>query len=190
MFSDCVISWLYMRVLTLTWGNLVAVNFPPLFWCFSVERPDGLHWRPDGSLLESGRRWIPHVRAGLDGVRMRAIIIVRTVSLYRPDAGDQSAPFWGSERSDVINPPSGRGPHRGYKYPCSPHSHSTPQNLTFVWLWVPFFCEFFWLFAFFSYSRYCVSALISSIFFLKTVRMLFIFGIWDAYICHGKISWT
>jgi hypothetical protein len=35
----------------------------------------------------------------------------------------------------------------------------------------------FWLFAFFSYSRYCFSALISSVFFLKTVRMLFIFGI-------------
>jgi hypothetical protein len=42
---------------------------------------------PDGSLLESGRRWSPHVRTGPDGVRTRVVIIVR------PDARDQSAPF-------------------------------------------------------------------------------------------------
>jgi hypothetical protein len=88
---------------------------------------------PDGSLLESGRRWSPHVWTGPDGVRTRAVIIVRTVSLYRPDARDQSAPFRGSERPDVINPPSGRGPHSGYKNSCSPHSLHTPQNLNF-WL--------------------------------------------------------
>jgi hypothetical protein len=140
MLSDCVISWLYMRVLTLTWGNLISLNFPQLFWCFSVERPDGLHWRPDGSPLESGRRWSPHVRTGPDGVRTRAVITVWTVSLYRPDARDQSAPFWDSERPDVINPPFGRGSHIGYKNPCSPRSLPTPQNHCFLAV-----CELSWL---------------------------------------------
>jgi hypothetical protein len=28
MLSDCVISGLYMRVLKLTWKNLISVNFP------------------------------------------------------------------------------------------------------------------------------------------------------------------
>ena len=90
---------------------------------------------PDGSPLESGRRWSPHVRTGPDGVRTRAVIIVRTVSLYRPDARDQSAPFRGSERPDVINPPSGRGPHSDYKMLRSPNSLHTPQNQIF-WLFV------------------------------------------------------
>jgi hypothetical protein len=90
---------------------------------------------PDGSPLESGRRWSPHVRTGPDRVQTRTVIIVRTVSLYRRNARGQSAPFWGSERPDVINPPSGRGHHRGYKNPCSPHSLPTPQN-HFFWLFV------------------------------------------------------
>jgi hypothetical protein len=90
---------------------------------------------PDGSPLESGRRWSSHVRTGPDGVRTRAVIIVRTVSLYRPDARDHSGPFRGSERPDVINPPSGRGPHSGYKVPRSPISLHTPQNQNF-WLFV------------------------------------------------------
>jgi len=46
-----------------------------------VERLDGLHRCPDGTLLESGRGWSPHVRTRPDGVRTRAVIIVRT-SLY------------------------------------------------------------------------------------------------------------
>jgi len=74
--------------------------------------------RPDGTLIESGQGWSPHVRTGPDGVRMSAVIIVRTVSLYHPDARDQSAPFRGSERLEVINPLSGQGPHSGYKNPC------------------------------------------------------------------------
>jgi len=90
---------------------------------------------PDETLLESGRGWSPHVRTGPDGVRTRTIIIVRTVSLYRSDARDQSAPFRGSERPDVINPPSGQGPHSGCKNPCSPPSLHTPQNHCF-WLFV------------------------------------------------------
>jgi hypothetical protein len=64
-------------------------------------------------------------------------------------SSDQSAPFRGSERPDIINPLSGRGPHRGYKFPCSPHSHSTPLNLTFGWLWVPFL----WVFGFLHFSH-------------------------------------
>jgi hypothetical protein len=90
---------------------------------------------PNGSPLESGRRWSPHVRTGPDGVWTRAVIIVRTVSLYRPDARDHSAPFRGSEHPDVINPPSGQGPHSGYKMPRSPISLHTPQNQNF-WLFV------------------------------------------------------
>jgi hypothetical protein len=90
---------------------------------------------PDGSPLESGRRWSPHVRTGPDGVQTCAVIIVRTVSLYRPNARDRSAPFRGSERPDVINPPSGRGPHSGYKMPRLPISLHSPQNQKF-WLFV------------------------------------------------------
>jgi hypothetical protein len=90
---------------------------------------------PDSSPLESGRRRSPHVRTGPDGVQTRAVIIVRTVSLYRPDARDLSTPFRGSERPNVINPPSRRGPHNGYKMPKSPISLHTPQNHNF-WLFV------------------------------------------------------
>jgi hypothetical protein len=90
---------------------------------------------PNGSPLESGRRWSQHVRTGPDRVRTRAIIIVRMVSLYRPDARDLSAPFQGSERPNIINPSSGRGPHSGYKMPRSPISLHTPQNQIF-WLFV------------------------------------------------------
>jgi len=90
---------------------------------------------PDGSPLESGRRWNSLVRTGPDGVWTRAVIIVRTVSSYHPDARDLSAPFRGSERPDVINPPSGRGPQSGYKMPRSPISLHTPQN-QIVWLFV------------------------------------------------------
>jgi hypothetical protein len=95
---------------------------------------------PDGTLLESGRGWSPHVRTGPDGVWTCAVIIVRTVSLYRSDARDQSAPFRGSERPDIINPPSRRGPHKGYKNPCSWHSLPTPTKSLFLAV-----CELCWL---------------------------------------------
>jgi hypothetical protein len=63
MLSDCVISWLYMRVLTLTWGNLISVNFPQLFWCFSVECPDGLVVRTEMEPTCPDRTWqIPDAR--------------------------------------------------------------------------------------------------------------------------------
>jgi hypothetical protein len=80
-----------------------------VFQCGASGRSTLTSWRtggPDGTLLESGRGWSPHVRTGPDGVRTRAVIIVWMVSLYRPDPRDQSAPFRGSERPDVINPPS------------------------------------------------------------------------------------
>jgi hypothetical protein len=60
MFSDCVIRWLYMCVLTLTWGNLIYVNFSQFFRCFSVERPDGLHWRPNGLVVRTALSWSPN----------------------------------------------------------------------------------------------------------------------------------
>jgi hypothetical protein len=116
-----------------------------VFQCGASERSVLMSGRTgslDGTLLKSGREWSPHVRTGPDGVRTRAVIIVRTVSLYRPDARNQSTPLQGSERPDVINPLSGRGTHRGYKFPCSPHSHYTPLNLTFGCLWPLFLCVF------------------------------------------------
>jgi hypothetical protein len=119
---------------------------------------------PDSSPLESGLRWSQHVRTGPDGVWTPAVIIVRTVSLYRPDGRGQSAPFRGCERPDVINPPSGRGPHRGYENLCSPHSHSTPQNLTFGWLWVPSFCEFLAFCIFPIFQVLCFSPYLFSFF--------------------------
>jgi hypothetical protein len=109
-----------------------------VFQCVATGRStltSGRTGGPDGSPLESGRRWSSHVRTRPDGVRTRAVIIVRTVSLYRPDARDLSAPFRGSERPDIINPPSRRGPHRGYKMSRSPNSLHTPQN-QIVWLFV------------------------------------------------------
>jgi hypothetical protein len=130
---------------------------------------------PDGSPLESGRRWSPHVWTGPDGVRTRAVIIVRTVSLYRPDALDLSAPFRGSKRPDIINPPSGRGPHNDHKMLRSPNSLHTPQNHIF-WLFVIKVGFKFWHFAYISHISGIFLVFFSSVFF-KAVRMLFIFGI-------------
>jgi len=48
MLSDCVINWLYMRILTLTWENLIYVNFSSVFLVFQC----GVSGR---SLLASGR---------------------------------------------------------------------------------------------------------------------------------------
>lgn len=94
-----------------------------------------IFWSPDRfEALSSGQV--------LSCVRTCAGIIVRTVTLYRLNARDQSAPFRGGARPDVSNTLSGRGPHSGYKKPRSPHSlHHTPLNLTF-WLLVSFFCLF------------------------------------------------
>jgi hypothetical protein len=103
----------------------------------------GRNGGPDGSPLESGRRWSPHVQTGPDGVRTRAVIIVRTVSLYRPDARNQSASFRGSERPDFFNPSSERGPHRGYKNPCSPHSSLYPTKSEILAACELFVFEFF-----------------------------------------------
>jgi hypothetical protein len=64
-------------------------------------------------------------------VRKRAAIIVRTVTLNRLDAHDQSAPFRGSARLDLINSPSGRGPHSGYKRPSSLLSPPYPTQSLF-----------------------------------------------------------
>jgi hypothetical protein len=117
---------------------------------------------PDGFSLESGWRWSPHVRTGPDGVRTHAVIIVQTISLYCPDACDLSAPFRGSECPDVINPPSGRGPHSSYKMTRLPNSLYTPQNQIF-WLFVSkvgFKFLAFWIYL--SYFRYFSSLFLFS----------------------------
>jgi len=85
MLSDCVISGLYMRVLKLTWKNLISVNFPQ----FSVVSVWSVRMvsigvqtdkSQDGTLLESGREWSPIVRTRLACVRMRAATTGWTVS--------------------------------------------------------------------------------------------------------------
>jgi hypothetical protein len=170
MLSNCVISWLYMCVLTLTWGNLISINFPQFFLVFQCGASgrstltSGRTSGPEGTLLESGRGWSPHVRTGPDGVRTRAVIIVRMVSLYRPDARNHSAPFWGSKRPDVINPPSERGPHSGYKNPARripfiPHKIWTFGCLRVICLWV------LWFFAYSSHISGIFLVFFSSVFF-------------------------
>jgi hypothetical protein len=125
---------------------------------------------PDGSPLESGWRWSPHVRTGPGKVRMRAVIIARTVSLYHPDARDQSAPFRGRERPDVINPPSGRGPHRGYKNPCSPHSSSYPTKSELLAACELFVFEFFGFLHFSHILGIVFQPLSLQFFFLKLLE--------------------
>jgi hypothetical protein len=138
LFSFWDALWLCYQLIIHVWSNtdlrkFDLCKFSSVFLVFQC----GASGR---STSTSGRRWSPHVRIGPDGVRTRAVIIIWTVSLYRPDASGQSAPFRGCKRPDVINPPSGRGPHRGYKIPYSPYSLLTPQNHCFLAV-----CELSWL---------------------------------------------
>jgi hypothetical protein len=112
---------------------------------------------PDSSPLESGRRWSSHVRTGPDRVRTRVVIIVRTraTSLLLSEAA--------RVRTSSIHRLDG-DPTEAIKTPARriltlPHKISLLAGCEF-----PLFVSF-WLFAFFPYSRYCVSALISSVFF-------------------------
>jgi hypothetical protein len=117
---------------------------------------------PDSSPLESGWGWNQHVWTGPDGVRTRAVIIVRTVFLNRPNARNHSTPFRGSERPDIINPPSGRGPHSGYKMPRSPISLHTPQNQNFWLLVSKVGFKFLAFCIYLSYFRYSSSLFLFS----------------------------
>jgi hypothetical protein len=141
MLSDCVISWLYMRVLTLTWGNLISVNFPLFFWCFSVECPDGLHWRPDGLVVRTALSWSPdgdgaHMsgqdltesRLVLSSSSERSLYIVwtRATSLLLSEAA--------SVRTSSIHRPDG-DPTEAIKTPAR-HIHSLPHKIiVFGCLW-------------------------------------------------------
>jgi hypothetical protein len=111
-------------------------------------------------LMESGRALSSSSERSFYIVWTRATSLLlseaasaRTSSIHRPDGDPTKA----------INSPA----RRILTIPTQSH----------FWLFVSSLFVSFWLFAFFSYSRYCFSALISSVFFLKTVRMLFIFGI-------------
>jgi hypothetical protein len=135
-----------MRVLTLR--KLISVKFSSVFLCFSVEHPDGLHLRSDSTLLKSGRGWNPHVWTG-------AVIIVLTVSLYRPEGRDQSAPF-GSERPDgdpteAINSPARR-------------ILTIPHSISLLAVYEFSFCEFLAFCIFLSYFRYFSSLFLFSFF--------------------------
>jgi hypothetical protein len=194
MLSDCVISWLCMRILTLTWENLISVNCSQLFWCLSVERPDGLHWRPDElvvrtvlpwsldrdgahlseqDLTESGRALSSSSEQYLHIVRTRATFLLlsevasdRTSSIHRPDGDPTTAIKCPDHRFLFI-------PHKIRLFGC---------------LWVRLALNF-WHFAYISHISGIFLVFFSSVFF-KAVRMVFIFGIWDAYICNAEISWT
>jgi hypothetical protein len=60
--------------------KLISIKFSSVFLVFQCGA-SGRTSGPDGTLLESGLGWSPHVRTRSDGVRTRAVIIVRT-SLY------------------------------------------------------------------------------------------------------------
>jgi hypothetical protein len=77
MFYECVISGLYMRVLKLTWKNLISVNFPQ-FSNVSVwsVRTVSIEVRTD-----KWSRWYSlGVRTGPACVRRRAATTGRTIS--------------------------------------------------------------------------------------------------------------
>jgi hypothetical protein len=91
---------------------LISVNSSKLFWCFSVERPDGLvvrmvlPWSPDGDgahmsgqdLTESGpalsssfERYLYIVRTRTTFLLLSEAASVRTSSIHRPDGDPTEA---------------------------------------------------------------------------------------------------
>jgi hypothetical protein len=97
--------------------------------------------RTDG-VLESERN--------LFHVRTRAVILLRTGNLIRPDVRNRFAPFRGSARPNVIKTLSGRVPHKGYKLPRSSLSPSIPHKIFSL---AP--CEYI-VFSFWSDLIFCV----------------------------------
>jgi len=152
MLSDCVISWLYMHVLTLTWENFISVKFSSVFLVFQC----GASGR---SLLASGRVEFSSSDGSRFGVRTDgvlksaqnlfhertwAVILFRTGNLIRPNVRNRFAPFRGRARTDVIKTPSGRVPHKGYKLPRSSLSPLIPHKLFSLapCEWSHFLCAF------------------------------------------------
>jgi len=194
MLSDCVISWLCMRILTPTWENLISVNSSQLFWCFSVEHPDGLHWRSDGLVVRTVLPWSPdgegaHMsgqdltesRRALSSSSERSLYIVRTRATFLLLSEAASV------RTSSIHRPDG-DPTTAIKCPNLRFLFIPHKIIIFGCLWVRLALSF-WLFAYISHISGIFLVFLSSVFF-KAVRLLFMFGIWDAYICHAKISWT
>lgn len=189
MLTNCVITWLYIHVLTLTWENLISVKFSSVFLVFQC----GASGR---SLLAFGRVEF----SGLDVTFLESgpgrSFVVRMRLALRPNALDQPAPFWGSARPDVIKTPSEWGLHRGYKSPLLAALSPYPTNLTFCCLRVSFFLGF-WIvcpdpgcpFAYSSHIPGIPLVLFLSVYF-TTVRIFFLECFWDAYICHAEIIWT
>jgi len=52
---NCVIIFLYMRVLEIIFGKYFSVFFPLFFRFFCVKRPDGVSDCPDGAVVSSER---------------------------------------------------------------------------------------------------------------------------------------
>jgi hypothetical protein len=95
-----------------------------MFQCGASGRTGG----PDGTPLESGRGWSPHVWTGPDGVQTRAVIIVRT-SLYIVRMRATSLLLFeaASVRTSSIHRPDG-DPTVAIKTPAL-HIHSLPHKI-------------------------------------------------------------
>jgi len=168
MLSDCVISWLYMRLLTLTWENLISVNSSQLFWCFSVERPDGLYWHPDGLVVQTVLPWSPdgdgaHMsrqdltesRRALSSSSERYLYIVRTRATFLLLSEAASVQTSSIHRPD-------RDPTTAIKCPDCRFLF-LPHKIRFFWLFVSKVGFKFLIFCIYlSYFRYFSSLFIFS----------------------------
>jgi hypothetical protein len=81
MLFDCVINGLYMRVLKLTWKNLISLIFPQFYDVSVWSVRTVVSWHPDGDGAQSSGQ-------ELTNVQTRAASIGRTVKNNRPDARD------------------------------------------------------------------------------------------------------
>jgi len=128
-----------------------------------VECPDGLHRRPDGTLLESGWGWSPHVQTGPDGVRARAVIIVRT-SLYIVRTRETSLLLSevASVRTSSTHHPDG-DPTKAINSPA-PCILTIPHSISLLTVCEFSFCEFLAFCIFLSYFRYFSSLFLFSFF--------------------------
>jgi hypothetical protein len=89
--------WLCYQLIIHAYSNtnlrkLISVKFSSVFfWCFSVEGPDGLHWRSDGLVVRTALSWSPdrdggqmsgqdlmESRRALSSSSERSLYIVRT----------------------------------------------------------------------------------------------------------------
>jgi hypothetical protein len=150
MLSDCVISWLYMHVLTLTWENFISLKFSSVFLVFQCGASGPVEFSSsDSSRFGVRTDGILKSERNLKHVRTWAVILVRTGNLIRPDVRNRFAPFRGSARPDVIKTPSGRVPHRGYKLP-----RSSPSSLILHKIFSLAPCEYVFFFKFLEWSHF------------------------------------